>query len=136
MIPCDPAEVPAAHESGKPLGRHLDGCRIGFDLGATDRKVSAVIDGQVVFSEEVVWEPVSNSDPDYHYHEIMAAIRRQLPPGCRVVRRASEAARRASYIDNRPRVASLFRGIPAERFQEDPGTFFCAFVRSSMSPWR
>ena len=41
----------------KPLGRHLEGCRIGFDLGGSDRKVAAVIDGEVVFSEETVWDP-------------------------------------------------------------------------------
>ena len=49
------------------LGRHLDGCRIGFDLGGSDRKCAAVIDGEVVFSEEIVWDPYFQSDPDYHY---------------------------------------------------------------------
>jgi hypothetical protein len=43
VVSCDPSQVPAERESGKPLGRHLDGCRIGFDLGASDRKVSAAI---------------------------------------------------------------------------------------------
>ena len=37
--------VPAAAESSIPLGRHLNGCRVGFDLGASDRKASAVKDG-------------------------------------------------------------------------------------------
>ena len=46
-------DMPAAHEISVPLGRHLDGCRIGFDLGGSDRKCAAVIDGKVVFSEEV-----------------------------------------------------------------------------------
>jgi hypothetical protein len=54
VVVCDPDGVPAATEVGKHLGRHLDGCRIGFDLGASDRKVSAVIDGDAVFSEEVI----------------------------------------------------------------------------------
>ncbi len=48
---CKPEEVPAENESTQPLGRHLDGCRIGFDLGASDRKVSAVVDGEAIFSE-------------------------------------------------------------------------------------
>src|SRR3954468_1821455 len=42
-------KVPPAHEIAAPLGRHLDGCRIGFDLGASDRKAAAVIDGKPVF---------------------------------------------------------------------------------------
>ena len=29
------------NETGQALGRHLDGCRIGFDLGASDRKAAA-----------------------------------------------------------------------------------------------
>ena len=54
----------------KPMGGHLDGCRIGFDAGGSDRKVSAVIDGETVFSEEVVWFPKITADPDYHYEGI------------------------------------------------------------------
>jgi len=116
VIACDPAEVPAAHESGKPLGRHLDGCRIGFDLGASDRKVSAVIDGQAVFSEEVIWEPRKQSDPNYHYQEILSALQAAAARMPRVDAIGGSSA--GIYIDNRPRVASLFRGIPPERYQE------------------
>ena len=39
-------DCPAANESSQPLGGHMDGCRIGFDAGGSDRKVSAVIDGE------------------------------------------------------------------------------------------
>lgn len=90
VIPCEPEGVPPARTTGRPLGRHLDGGRIGFDLGASDRKVSAIIDGELVFSEEVVWEPRKQSDPEYHYREIMAGLKRWLarqspPPGLDVV---------------------------------------------------
>jgi hypothetical protein len=64
VVICEADQVPPARETGKPLGRHLDGCRIGFDLGASDRKVSAVVDGEAIFSEEVVWEPRKQSDPN------------------------------------------------------------------------
>ena len=40
---------PAANETAAPMGGHTDGCRIGFDAGGSDRKVSAVIDGECVF---------------------------------------------------------------------------------------
>ena len=56
-------KLPPARETQQPLGRHLDGCRIGFDLGGTDRKCAAVIDGKVVFSDEVVWNPYFEKDP-------------------------------------------------------------------------
>ncbi len=114
VVSCETAEVPPAHETGKPLGRHLDGCRIGFDLGASDRKVSAVVDGRVVFSEEVVWEPRKQSDPEYHYREIMAALKTAASKMPRVDAIGGSSA--GIYIDNRPMVASLFRGIPSERF--------------------
>lgn len=116
VVHCAPEEVPAAHESSRPLGRHLEGCRIGFDLGASDRKVSAVIDGQPVYSEEVVWEPRKHSDPEYHYREIMAALRTAASKMPRVDAIGGSSA--GIYVDNRAMVASLFRGIPKEQYHK------------------
>jgi predicted NBD/HSP70 family sugar kinase len=116
VVHCDPSEVPAEQEAGKPLGRHLDGYRIGFDLGASDRKVSAVVDGQAIFSEEVIWEPRKHSDPEYHYQEIMAALKSAASQMPRVDAVGGSSA--GIIIDNRPMVASLFRGVPKERFHE------------------
>ncbi len=44
---CPASEVPPASEKSNPLGRNLDGCRIGFDLGGSDRKAAALVDGEV-----------------------------------------------------------------------------------------
>ncbi len=76
IIACKASQVPQACETGRRLGRHLEGNRIGFDLGASDRKVSAVVDGKMIYSEEVVWEPRKHSDPEYHYNEVVKAIGR------------------------------------------------------------
>ncbi len=116
VVPCAAEEVSPARESGKPLGRHLDGCRIGFDLGASDRKASAVIDGQAVYSEEVVWEPRKHSDPEYHYREIMAGLKSAAAHLPRVDAIGGSSA--GIIINNRPMIASLFRGVPKERFDE------------------
>jgi len=116
VVICNPEDVPAAHETARPLGRHLNGCRIGFDLGASDRKVSAVINGEPVYSEEVVWEPRKQSDPDYHYREIMAALHAAASRMPRVDAIGGSSA--GIYVNNRAMVASLFRGIPKERFGE------------------
>ena len=67
-------ELPPERSVTRPLGRHLDGCRIGFDLGGSDRKVAAVIDGRVVFSEETVWDPYHKPDPQYHFDGIMDSL--------------------------------------------------------------
>ncbi|MGB8214450.1 MAG: ROK family protein [Anaerolineales bacterium] len=116
VVACEPAEVPPAREAGRQLGRHLDGCRIGFDLGASDRKVSAVVDGNPIFSEEVIWEPRKHSDPEYHYREVMAALRSAASKMPRVDAIGGSSA--GIFIDNRPMVASLFRLIPPERYGE------------------
>jgi predicted NBD/HSP70 family sugar kinase len=114
VLPCRPEDVPPALETGKPLGRHLDGCRIGFDLGASDRKASAVVDGNPVYSEEVVWEPRKHADPEYHYREIRKAIETAAAKLPHVDAIGGSSA--GIYIDNRPMIASLFRAVPPERF--------------------
>ncbi len=116
VVRCTPEDVPAARESGKALGRHLNGCRIGFDLGASDRKVSAVVDGEAIYSEEVIWEPRKNSNPDYHYNEVMAALKTAASKMPRVDAIGGSSA--GIYIDNRPMVASLFRSVPREKYDQ------------------
>ena len=116
VVCCSPEDVPAARETGQRLGRNLEGHRIGFDLGASDRKVSAVVNGKVIYSEEVIWEPRKQTDPEYHYREIMTALQTAASKMARVDAVGGSSA--GIYIDNRPMVASLFRGIPQERFDE------------------
>lgn len=112
---CTAYAVPETRETGIALGRHLDGCRVGFDLGASDRKASAVIDGEAVFSEEVVWDPRNATDPDYHYQGVMDSIRRAAAHLPRLDAVGGSAA--GVYINNRPRVASLYRGVPKDEFE-------------------
>ncbi|HSK10625.1 MAG TPA: hypothetical protein VK911_13685, partial [Vicinamibacterales bacterium] len=116
VIPCDASEAPPARESGQALGRHLDGCRIGFDLGASDRKVSAVVDGQAVYSEEVVWTPSTEADPAYHYREIRAALETAAAKMPRLDAIGGSSA--GVYVNDSVRVASLFRAVPRERYAE------------------
>ncbi len=116
VVPCAAKDVPPAGESGQALGRHLDGYRIGFDLGASDRKVSAVVNGKAIFSEEVVWQPRQQNDPQYHYNEIMTALKTAQSKMPRLDAIGGSSA--GIYVNNRPMVASLFRGIPPERFDE------------------
>jgi predicted NBD/HSP70 family sugar kinase len=113
---CEPHQVPLANEGGEMIGSHLDGCRIGFDLGASDRKVSAVVEGQVIFSEEKIWNPSIQSDPAYHYNEIMNSLRTAASKMERLDAIGGSSA--GIYINNRPMVASLFRGVPPDRFSE------------------
>ncbi len=111
---CSLAAAPKANENAKPVGRHLDGCRIGFDAGGSDRKVSAVVDGQVVYSEEVIWHPKVQTDPDYHYNEILAACKTAAAKMPRVDAIGVSSA--GVFVDNRVMVASLFLKVPQELF--------------------
>jgi predicted NBD/HSP70 family sugar kinase len=116
FVLCLPQDVPPEMESERPLGRHLDGCRIGFDLGASDLKISAVVDGEVVYSEEIIWHPREQTDPGYHYQAIMSAIRSAADRMPRLDAIGGSSA--GVYVDNRPMIASLFRGIPEDRFDQ------------------
>lgn len=111
-----------AKEDAKPVGRHLKGCRIGFDAGGSDRKVSAVIDGEAVFSEEVIWHPKVHSDPDYHYSEILAAMKAAASHMPRVDAIGVSSA--GVYINNRIMAASLFIKVPDELFEQKVKNMF------------
>jgi predicted NBD/HSP70 family sugar kinase len=106
--------APAAKETAIPLGRHLDGARIGFDLGGSDRKCAAVLDGEVVFSEEIAWDPYFQSDPQYHYDGIADTLRRAAAHLPRVDAIGGSAA--GVYVANEVRAASLFRGVSEADF--------------------
>lgn len=112
---CPLAEAPVAREAEIPLGGYLDGCRIGFDLGGSDRKCAAVHNGEVVFSEEVKWDPYFQSDPSWHRAGIADSIRRAAAHLPRVDAIGGSAA--GVYVDNEVRVASLFRGVSDADFQ-------------------
>ena len=111
---CTLADMPEPHEENVSLGRNLDGCRIGFDLGGSDRKAAAVIDGEVIFSEEIEWNPYFETDPEYHYKGIQDTLKRAAAKLPRVDAIGGSAA--GCYVNNEVRVASLFRGVAEDDF--------------------
>ena len=115
-------DAPAASEPQNRLGRHFEGCRVGFDLGASDRKCAAVQDGKLVFSEEVVWNPSVQADPAWHRAGINDSIRRAAAHLPRVDAIGGSAA--GIYINNRVRMASLFRSVPPDRFEQEAAPVF------------
>ena len=116
VVACNYDEVPASVEASIPAGGHLEGNRIGFDAGGSDRKVSAVVNGEVIHSEEVVWFPKTNEDPEYHYQGILDSFRRaaEKMPSVDAIGVSSAGI----YIDNEVRVASLFIKVPQDLFDE------------------
>ena len=122
-------EVPAERDAPKRIGGHMDGCRIGFDAGGSDRKVSAVIDGESVYSEEVVWFPKINADPDYHYDGIVAALRSAAEHMPRVDAVGVSSA--GIYIDDRAMMASLFLQVPKELYDKKVKDIYIRAIRDT-----
>ena len=122
-------QVPEAKDAPKQVGGHLDGCRIGFDAGGSDRKVSAVIDGETVYSEEVVWFPKINSDPDYHYDGIVAAFKSAAEHMPRVDAVGISSA--GVYINDRTMSASLFLQVPKDLYEEKVKDIYIRAVKDT-----
>ena len=108
--------TPAENESAISIGKNLDGCRIGFDAGGSDRKVAAVVNGEAVYTEEVIWHPKTIEDPDYHYEEILKAMKTAASHMDRVDAIGVSSA--GVYVANRVMVASLFIKVPEDVFDE------------------
>jgi predicted NBD/HSP70 family sugar kinase len=121
VIVTNPENVPPGSEMEGAAGGHLKGYRIGFDLGASDYKVSAVVDGNAVFTEEMPWDPKSEPNPEYHYHHISAALHRAAAHLPRVDAIGGSSA--GVVVNNEIRVASLLRAIPKKDFPRAAGIF-------------
>lgn len=125
---CQPQDIPPAKESGSALGGHMEGCRIGFDLGASDYKLAAVIDGEPVFSTEIPWDPTTQADPDYHRQRIWEGLQLAAAKMPRVDAIGGSSA--GVWVDNQPMVASLFRTVIREnptRFKQEVQPMFIQF---------
>ncbi len=110
-------QAPLANETAAPVGRHLEGCRIGFDAGGSDRKVSSVVEGEATYSEEVVWFPKLQNDPKYHYDGIMEAMKTAASKMPRVD--AIGVSTAGVVIENRIMTSSLFLKVK----NENPAAF-------------
>lgn len=110
------ADIPQTSSNPLPIGRHLDGCRVGFDAGGSDIKVTSVVDGEVVFSQEIVWLPKVNEDINYHYKNVKEAIELAASkmPRCDAVGVSSAGV----IVKSRPMQCSLFMAIPKDTLEQ------------------
>lgn len=118
---CAAEAVPVAREKSAAHGGHLDGCRIGFDLGASDFKLAAVHNGVMVWSHEIPWDPKNQAAPAYHYQHLADGLRLAASHLPRVDAIGGSSA--GVIVNNRFMVASLLRSVPPEKFEEARGIF-------------
>jgi len=119
-------------EKGIALGGNLDGCRIGFDAGGSDLKVSAVKDGKVLYANEVVWHPKLQEDPGYHYGHILSVMKEAAAHLPRVDAIGISSA--GIYIDNKCMVASLFIKVPKEKFNREVKDIYIRVAKEMGAP--
>lgn len=132
VVYVDEKDFPEKKGCSLKVGGHLDGCRIGFDAGGSDRKVSAVIDGKVVYSEEVVWFPKINSDWHYQYDGIMESMKTAASKMPRVDAIGVSSA--GVYVDNKIMVASLFLKVPEDDFEKHVKTMYTDIAKEIGAP--
>jgi predicted NBD/HSP70 family sugar kinase len=81
-----------------------------------------------VFSEETVWDPYVQADPQYHRDGIMDSLRRAAAHLPRVDAIGGSAA--GVYVANRVKLASLFRAVPRPLFDTQVRDLFLDLRRA------
>lgn len=117
VIECTYDNIPKEVNSSEASGGHLEGKRIGFDAGGSDIKVSAVINGEVISSKEIVWLPKLHEDIQYHYEYIYKA----LLEGVKALGGDVDAigiSTAGVIVSDRPMVSSIFIKVPKKDFEE------------------
>ena len=103
-------KMPVTCEREVVVKGNTNGNRIGFDLGASDFKISALKSGKVVFSKEFPWDPRPQSDPEYHYAKLSAGLEEAaLALGGKVDAIGGSSA--GTFVGKKLGVASLIRGV-------------------------
>ncbi|MBP5284612.1 MAG: ROK family protein [Kiritimatiellae bacterium] len=102
-------KMPGFAEKTSLVKTVADGCRIGFDLGASDFKISALNKGKVVFSKEFPWDPRNQPDPAYHYGKLSAGLKEAAKALPRVDAIGGSTA--GTLVGKRLGPASLLRAI-------------------------
>ncbi len=107
-------KMPQNNPCALKIGGHLDGDRIGFDLGASDYKISAISNGELKFTTEIPWTPVQQKDPNYHFQKIEAGLKEAATHLPKVDSIGGSSA--GILINNQFRIASLFRSVSPDDF--------------------
>lgn len=123
-------DMPLEKSCSLPAGGNLKGNRVGFDAGGSDIKISSVVDGEVIYSEEIVWLPKLNEDISYHYDHIYNAMKRAIEKmggKCDGIGISTAGV----IINNKPMVSSLFIKVPKKDFEKVKNSYISTCERIS-----
>ena len=62
--------IPRTYDGMIKLGGHMEGNRVGLDIGGTNKKYAIVINGEQTFAEGIPWNPRGQNDPEWFRREI------------------------------------------------------------------
>ncbi len=119
------SKMPEFNEKLQQVKTVADGNRIGFDLGASDFKISALKKGKVVFSKEFPWDPRNNADPEYHYSKLTAGLKEAAASLPRVDAIGGSTA--GVLVDKKLGLASLLRAVKEKnpsKFEQGQNMFY------------
>lgn len=103
-------DMPPQNEASAALSGGKEGYRIGFDLGASDRKVTAFIEGECVFQSITPWEPSGFTDPMEHYRCLATELdKAEEKLGGRVDSIGGSSA--GVWVNNRLKIGSIAKGV-------------------------
>lgn len=109
--------LPKENIANNKINTELKGKRLGFDAGGSDIKISSVVDGKVIYSNEIVWLPKLNDDIKYHQEIAYKAFKEGIDKlGGDVDSIGISSA--GVIINNRPMQCSLFIKAIKEHFPE------------------
>ncbi len=98
------------------LTQQLNGYRIGIDINSYDRKCAAVHNGEILYMEQVLWNPMVESDPEFHFKSVVESIHvaaKRLPriDGIGV-------STTGVFVENQARFSDLFHSVPGMDFSD------------------
>ena len=118
IISCAPEQMPKPCSDSASIGGKSGGLRLGFDLGGSDKKIAAIANGQVLFTQSIIWDPYPQEDLNWHRKEVKELYElgaSKLPGAVGAMGGSAPGI----IMDNKVKVGSLFRGLnnPTQRLQ-------------------
>merc|ERR1719355_251916 len=115
-----PGDLPENKDTPQECGKSANGNRLAFDLGKSDIKTVAVKDGEVLDSMETEWD-VTNTDPQYHFDAIVAAmkgtIERATAKGFGDIQAVGGSATGTVSGDNEATWCDIFPNVPPDVYK-------------------
>ncbi len=128
IVRCETEQMPAPSTESSTIGGNSGGLRLGFDVGGSDKKIAAIAENKVLFTESIIWDPYPQSDLNWHRREMKELFELgagKLPGPVAAVGGSAPGI----IMDSQVQVGSLFRGLSDPVQRAESRTVFGQVVR-------